>query len=217
MPKFSKAMLILGYIISKTGDKFFSEDIFKYVSSEKDCTLNVPKLIVGLKEAKKYAEEHGFDFDIMEHGFPDGNRWTFKKTEKRDIYEKDVVNFKDYIKERAVKTIRYYYVNIYKMPYSKKKKLYDIIVHNLYGRKHNYILCDKNMIYYPLKEGNVIGISLEILEYLGVNKEKIMARIKSNQANKIFYPSSQVIRDIKSQFDENEYVIPYLLQDTSHK
>lgn len=210
-------MLILGYIISKTGDKFFSEDIFKFVPSEKDCVLDVPKLIVGLTEAKKYAQEHGFEFDILEHVYPDGNWWTFKKTEKRDIYEKNVAKFKDYIKKRAVSSVKYYYVNLFKIPYTKKKTLYNIIVKNLYNRKDNCVFCDGNMIYYPLKDNNVVGISLEIIEYLGINKEKVMDLIKSNQNNKIYYPTSQILKDTRSQFSGNEYVIPFLLQNKAYK
>lgn len=54
----------------------------KVVDDEKDCVFNVPKLVVGLSLAKKYAERNGFEFDILEHMFPDGNMWTFKNTEK---------------------------------------------------------------------------------------------------------------------------------------
>lgn len=210
-------MLILGYIVSKNKDKFFPEDIFQFVSSEDECVYNVPKMILGLKEAKAYAQRKGFEFDILERKFPDGNWWSFKKTEKRDIYEQDVRRYKEYLKENVNNKVKYYYANVLTLPYTKKKNLYNIIVNNSLNREDNYIIVDKKMIYYPLNKGNVVGISLDIMNYLNISQDKVLRLLKKNTHNKIYYTSSRNMWDIKSQFHGNEYVIAYLFQKLARK
>ena len=210
-------MLILGYIVSKNKDKFFPEDIFKFVSSEDECVYNVPRMILGLKEAKVYAQKKGFEFDILERKFPDGNWWSFKKTEKRDIYEQDVVRFKEYLKENVNSKVKYYYANVLTLPYTKKKNLYNIIVNNSLNRENNYIIVDKKMVYYPLNKGNVVGISLDVMNYLNIKQDKVLRLIRKNTHNKIYFTSSRNMWDIKSQFNGNEYVIAYLFQKLARK
>jgi hypothetical protein len=210
-------MIILGYIISKNKDKFFPEDIFKFVSSEEECVCNVPKMVLGLKEAKAYAQREGFEFDILERQFPDGNWWSFKKTEKRDIYEQDVVRYKEYIKEKVNREVKYYYANVLTLPFTKKKNLYNIIVKNALNRDNNYVIVDKKMVYYPLENGNVVGLSLDIMDYLNIKQEKILNLIRTNTHNKIYFTSSKNMWDIKAQFCGNEYVIAYLFQKFARK
>lgn len=210
-------MLILGYFVTKNKDKYFDEDIFKYVSSEEECVLKVPRIITGLKEAKAYAERNGFEFDILERQFPDGNWWTFKKTEKRDVYERDVMKFKEYIKQKVTDNVNYTYVNVLNLKFSDIKRLYGILIGNSMGRFENYIIIDGNMLYYPIKKGSVMGISLTMMEYVNINKNKVMGLIKSNPHNKIYYTSSRNMRDIKSQFSGNEYVIADIFQKFERK
>ena len=210
-------MLTLGYIISKNKDKFFPEDIFKFVSSEEECVFNVPKMILGLKEAKAYAQKKSFEFDIFEHRFPDGNWWSFKKTEKRDIYEQDVIRFKNYLKEKVNNEVKYWFANILTLPYSKKKNLYNIIVNNSLKRDNNYIIVDKGMVYYPLNSGNIVGISLDFMGYLKISQEKILKLLRKNTHNKLYFTSSRNMWDLKSQFRGNEYVIAYLFQKFARK
>ena len=106
-------MFLFGYIISETKYNGLPNDIVKVVGSESECTLDVPKMIVGLSNAKEYAKENGFEFDILEHTFPNGNMWTFKKTEKREIYEENIIEFKNNVIKSISKNIKYYYINIY--------------------------------------------------------------------------------------------------------
>ena len=94
----SANMLLFGYIISDTKYRDLSEDIVKVVKDESECTLNVPKLIVGLDKAKQYAVSHNFEFDILNRFYPNGDMWTFKKNEKREYYEEDILVFQEYIK-----------------------------------------------------------------------------------------------------------------------
>lgn len=165
-------MFLFGYIVSETKYNGLSDDVIKVVKNEDECIINVPKLIVGLSSAKEYANVHGFEFDILNHNFPDGNMWTFKKTEKRDIYEENIIEFKNYIIKTISEKVNYYYINIYNLRFKDIKRLYDIIFNNKLNRDINYIFIDKEMLYYPLENGNVMGISFTHLKYIGIDKEK---------------------------------------------
>ena len=203
--------MVLGYIISEIKYSDLKEDIVKIVKSENECINDLPKLIVGLERAKEYAKKHNIEFDILNHVYSDGNMWTFKKTEKKDFYENDILEFKENIKNNFSKNVHYYYINIYNIKYNKFKILYNIIINNKFNRNINYILIDNNMLYYPLENNNVIGLSFNIIKYINIDKNKIIDKIKSNKTNYIYYSTNKKMWDLKKWFSGVEFVIPSIL------
>lgn len=204
-------MFLFGYIISETKYNGLPNDIVKVVGSESECALDVPKMIVGLSNAKKYAKENGFEFDILEHTFPNGNMWTFKKTEKREIYEENIIEFKNNVIKSISKNIKYYYINIYNLKYKDIKRLYNILFNNKLKRKTNYIFIDKEMVYCCLEGSNVIGISLGLMRYMGIDREKVISKLKAGKNNMLVFSSNKKIWQLKDWFNGMEYVIPSLL------
>ena len=203
-------MFLFGYIVSETKYNGLPNDIIKVVENESECTLDVPKLIIGLSKAKEYAQSKGFEFDILDHMFPDGNMWTFKKTEKREIYEENIIEFKNYIIKSISKNINYYYINIYNLKYKDIKRLYNILFNNKFNRNINYIFIDKEMMYYCLENNNVIGISLGLMKYMGIDREKVISKIKSGKNNSIVFSSNKKLWQLKDWFNGMEYIIPSL-------
>ena len=210
-------MFLFGYIVSETKYNGLSNGIIKVVKNESECTLDVPKLIIGLSKAKEYAQSKGFEFDILDHMFPDGNMWTFKKTEKREIYEENIIEFKNYIIKSISKNINYYYINIYNLKYKDIKRLYNILFNNKINRNINYIFIDKEMMYYCLENNNVIGISLGLMKYMGIDREKIISKIKSGKNNSIVFSSNKKLWQLKDWFNGMEYIIPSLLTNNTIK
>lgn len=210
-------MFLFGYIVSETKYNGLPNDIIKVVENESECTLDVPKLIIGLSKAKEYAQSKGFEFDILEHMFPDGNMWTFKKTEKREIYEENIIEFKNYIIKSISKNINYYYINIYNLKYKDIKRLYNILFNNKFNRNINYIFIDKEMMYYCLENNNVIGISLGLMKYMGIDREKVISKIKSGKNNSIVFSSNKKLWQLKDWFNGMEYIIPSLLTNNTIK
>ena len=210
-------MFLFGYIVSETKYNGLPNDIIKVVENESECTLDVPKLIIGLSKAKEYAQSKGFEFDILEHMFPDGNMWTFKKTEKREIYEENIIEFKNYIIKSISKNINYYYINIYNLKYKDIKRLYNILFNNKFNRNINYIFIDKEMMYYCLENNDVIGISLGLIKYMGIDREKIISKIKSGKNNSIVFSSNKKLWQLKDWFNGMEYIIPSLLTNNTIK
>ena len=210
-------MFLFGYIVSETKYNGLPNDIIKVVKNESECTLDVPKLIIGLSKAKEYAQSKGFEFDILDHMFPDGNMWTFKKTEKREIYEENIIEFKNYIIKSISKNINYYYINIYNLKYKDIKRLYNILFNNKINRNINYIFIDKEMMYYCLENNNVIGISLGLMKYMGIDREKVISKIKSGKNNSIVFSSNKKLWQLKDWFNGMEYIIPSLLTNNTIK
>ena len=210
-------MFLFGYIVSETKYNGLSNGITQMVKNESECTLDVPKLIIGLSKAKEYAQSKGFEFDILEHMFPDGNMWTFKKTEKREIYEENIIEFKNYIIKSISKNINYYYINIYNLKYKDIKRLYNILFNNKFNRNINYIFIDKEMMYYYLENNNVIGISLGLMKYMGIYREKVISKIKSGKNNSIVFSSNKKLWQLKDWFNGMEYIIPSLLTNNTIK
>ena len=132
-----------GYIVSKTK----ISDLKGFVEQVDDISLAdlaKPILIVGYKEAKKIASEEGKEFDILNKSLDKNLFWTFKKTESKSDFEKDIIKFYSYIINNIIYNINYYYINIYKLKYNKIKKLYNII--NSKNKKYIYI--NNGMIYF---------------------------------------------------------------------
>jgi len=210
-------MLLLGYIISDTKYQDLSDETIQVVKNELDCKLQLPKLILGLDNAKNYAKEHNMPFDILDRTFPNGDRWSFKKTEKRDYYEHDLSEFKKHIIKSISNDINYYYINIYKLKYTKIKDLYNILFNNKFNRDINYIIIDNEMLYFPLCGNKVMGISFNHLRYIGIDREKVINKIKLHKSNKIYYTSSRNMWKLKDWFKGIEYVIPSILTNNIQK
>jgi hypothetical protein len=137
--------------------------------------------------------------------------WTFKKTEKREYYEEDIKKFKEKLIKIISSKVDYYYINVYNLRYSKMKKLYLMIFKNLFKRDKNYILIDKQMLYFPLEDRKVIGISFNILEYINIDKEKIIAKCRNNYSNRVIFTSNKRLWQLNKWFKGKEYVIASLL------
>lgn len=195
----------LGYIIS---DRKIS-DLRDFVGNVKDISQadsTKPLLYIGYKNAKKVK---GYK-NILEKKIDEKTFWTFKKTESRSDYEIDLENFYKYIIINILSNIKYYYINIIYIKYNKLKRLYNILFNNT---KINYIYISKNMIYFQY-ENNTYGISLSLLEYCGIKKEKIISRIRMNKNNRIVYDNNEKVHKILKEIGyENKYAVSYLMEN----
>ena len=211
-------MLFFGYIVSSVKYNDLNDDIVKVVSDLSECSNNsIPKLIIGLNEAKEYANLNNFDFDILNNTYPNGDMWTFKKTEKREYYERDVEEFKKMVVNYQEKDVAYNYINIYRLKYSDIKRLYNIILNNSLKKERNYYIIDRNMLYYPIDDKNIIGLSFAHLKYIGVERDKIIEKIKSKEFNKIYFTTSKNMWKLSSWFSNKEYVIASIFERNAKK
>lgn len=195
-------MGVIGYIVTKNKIENILSCI-KVVSSYRSIEdKNKPILIIGLEEAKKHASS----FSILEKKIGEKMFWTFGKREKRTDYEKDIEKFQEYVLKCALNEIKYYYLNILTVKYHKIKKLIEIV--NNADEKIFYV--DKKM-FYMYYNNYVLGMSVDILEYLGVKKKKILNIIQKNEKNKVFFNDFKFNYKIKKLIESKKYITPYFL------
>jgi hypothetical protein len=195
-------MGVIGYIVTKNKIENILSCI-KVVSSYRSIEdKNKPILIIGLEEAKKHASS----FSILEKKIGEKMFWTFGKREKRTDYEKDIEKFQEYVLKCALNEIKYYYLNILTVKYHKIKKLIEIV--NNADEKTFYV--DKKM-FYMYYNNYVLGMSVDILEYLGVKKKKILNIIQKNEKNKVFFNDFKFNYKIKKLIESKKYITPYFL------
>ena len=203
-------MIVFGYIVDKK-TPLEKPDVFCEVDDVSECVECVPKLIVGLDRAKQYAFDNGFEFDILNHHYPNGDMWTFRKTEKREYYEEDIDTFKRMSIQKQEDGVDYRYINVCSLKYSKLKRLHEILTSNGLKKEQNPIVIDGDMIYAPLDMKIVIGISLQFLKYIGVDREKVISKIRNEASNKVYFTTSKNMWKLRNWFCGKEYVIANLL------
>ena len=195
-------MNCLGYIVSDSKIKNL-KGFVEQVSDVSLADLTKPTLFVGVENARKNID----GFSILKKKYGDNIFWTYKKTEKRVDFEDDINYFYNNIIYNISCNINYYYINILKLKYNKIKKLYNI----LFSSNKKYIYISNNMIYILYKNNDILGISLNLLEYIKIKKEKILDKLYSNKNNVICTDVSQCIKSIKNEIGNNRYVVPYFM------
>lgn len=193
--------MVLGYIVSEKKLK----DIDGFVEQVTDIQMadsTKPILIVGWKKAKQDPRYKS----VLEKQLDENVYWTFGKTESRADFEEDLREFYSIIYNNILNNINYYYINIYKLKYSKIKKIYNIILTS--GEVKNIYL-SKGVLYIPY-DGKVFGLSLPILEYCGIPKEKVLEKIKSKGIG-IIEDNGKFIFKLTKQLGNKKYATPYFI------
>lgn len=194
----------LGYIVYK-GRINDLKGYVGLVDNIESADPTKPMLIVGLKEAKAYA---GDNFSILNKRLSDNVFWTFKKTEKRVDFERDILLFYNFIINNIIDHIKYYYINLYNIKYNKFKLLYNIFLNN----DHKYIFIKNNMCYFLFKDNIILGFSFKIADYMGISRKKAYLKLKSFKNVVINFDNSDLPREFSRDLSGKDYVIPYLMR-----
>jgi hypothetical protein len=94
--------------------------------------------------------------------------------------------------------------------YNKLKKLYNI--YNSGDRKNIYI---NNGLMYTMYNNKIFGVSLEVLEYCGIKRDKVLALLDSNPSNRLFYNTSRGLNKLSRFLGNKKYAIPYFISSIS--
>lgn len=193
--------MVLGYIVS---DKHLNipYGFVRQVSSLGDADLTKPTLIIGYYNAKKLD---GF-VNILDKRIGEQLFWTFAKTEKKEEFDDDVEKFIKFVIDKYVSQVRYYYFNPFKASLSQIKKLLSLVKTN---ESSTIYISDKAI--YVLWKDNIIGVSFNVLSYIGIDKEKIIKKIESNKSNRIIYDDTRLPRGLMSSLGSCKYALPFLI------
>lgn len=175
---------------------------FNVVESLDEIIQGLPTLVIGWDIVKTTNPDTDFiDKKISENIF-----WTFKKTERRDIFEEDLYNFINYSYNLLVKNIKYQFIDLILLTESQLKNIFKILKKStkLIGYKYN------NMLY--LYSDNIIyGFDLNLLDYLDYNRQTTFDKIKSYCL--VFLEHNDILieyKDIIEMLNNEVKYIPYL-------
>ena len=192
--------MILGNIVSQT--KINVSDDFNVVKSMDEIIHGLPTLIIGFDIALK----HFPDLDVISRKAGENVFWTFKRTEKRDIFEEDIYNFTHLCYYLLVSNVVYYFIDPLTLPKKSIKK----ILRKIYSFNKPVIYQNNDMVYI-YGEKYIFGIDLNLLEFIGLNKEKILLKI--SKINQVFLGENQIFIEYKKRIenlDNQVKFIPYL-------
>lgn len=192
-------MQILGYIISARKINGL-EDFVKQVSTIEDVPDKTkPSLLVGWNEAKQHE---GYT-NILNKQLSDNLYWTFGRTENRSKMEIDLKDFYKRLFDGVIQNTHYHYVNIYELPLHRLKKFLRFV--NSCNSQDIYVCND--MVYIRYRQ-EVFGVSLRILEYCGIAKNKTLRYL-----SKVGWVSDteRAISKLSRALGDKKYAVPCFL------
>lgn len=175
---------------------------FNVVGTLDEIVQGLPTLVIGWDIVKTINPDADFvDKKISEEIF-----WTFKKTERRDIFEEDLYNFINYSYTKLIKNINYTFIDLISYSESELKNTFKLIknMNDVIGYKY------KNMLYIYTKN-TIYGVDIKLIEYVGYDVNEILSKIISYFD--VFLENEQILIEYKDIIDvlNNEVkYIPYL-------
>ena len=165
-------------------------DDFNVVTALDDTIQGLPTLIIGWDYIKKNFP----DYDIIDRKLGNNIFWTFKPTEKRDLYQQDLYNFINNTYKNLLDKVKYYFID----PFILTRKQVIKIVRKILTSNDKISYLHDNMMYIYF-DNMIIGINLEMLEFMGLNTDKIVSKIKSS--NGIFLDKDSIFIEYKDKVE----------------
>lgn len=181
------------------------DKLFNKVTDINDLDKSLDTIIIGVETAKKYVK----NFSMFNRNGRNGDfSWTFAKKEKRKEHNEDIFNFKKEVILRKVKDIRYEYICFPCYTLTRIKKFIEYI--NGKDKKLCFLVKGASFIFiYSRKYRCVFGLSLSLCEYCGIDKNKIIEKIKLNPNNKIINGLSFIDDETRRIIGDNiHYMLP---------
>lgn len=179
--------------------------MFNKCTCIEDIDSSLPTLVIGIDTAKKYVADFSMFNRLKKNG---GLSWTFAKNERRKEHNEDFFNFKGFVILEKVREIKYEYIDFPCFPLSKTMKF--IAYMNGNDKKLCFIMRDSNFVFiYSRKYKYVFGLSLSLCEYCGIDKRKVIEKIKSNSSNKIINGLNYIDEETRRIIGDNiHYMLP---------
>lgn len=194
--------MFIGNVVTETE---FSDKRYNICKSYDEINTNLPTLIIGWKNVKDiFGEEN---VSILRKNINESTFWTFDIQERKVDYEVDIDNFESVCLGILNDRINYIYVDLLHDNRKKVKK----IIRKIYNLK-NIISFKNDNMFYIFDENLVFGVDLNIVEFLGLDKQKIINKINSMSSvtldkNEIFNICSGYVQN------NNTKLIPYIYRN----
>lgn len=192
--------MIVGNIVSAT--KINVSDDFNVVKSMDDIIHGLPTLIVGFDIAVK----HFPDLDVITRKASENVFWTFKRTEKREIFEEDIYNFTRFAYRALTDSLTYFFIDPIQLSTKSIKRL----LKKLYGLTNPITYRHDDMVYI-YGDGIIFGLDLTLLQFINLKVEKIISKLLIK--SQVFLDKNQIFIEYKKRvenLDNQVKFIPYL-------
>ena len=197
--------MYLGRIITKSKNLRTLDFVCKREEYTEDNSL--PTLIVGKENAKRIL---GDSLSFIDRSPSESLSWTYMKTENRQNFETDLEDFNQKIINKIKETFKYTSFDLFRTNLKEVKRMLSFF--NSPIRKYIYA-GDKELYVYANTNSDkkiVFGISFDELKYVGINREKIIKRLKSNNSCFVIESDDFIFRETKKYFTNLSIYLPYL-------
>lgn len=193
----------VGNIITSSN---IEEENFKVCKKLDNIDNSLPTLIIGWSKTKELFEDR---VSILHKQIEENLYWTFSKRERKIDYEYDIDKFKDICYKNFGEEIIYIFIDIIHGKLSTNKK----ILNKIYSLDESIsYITDKNMLYI-FGDNIIFGVDLNISEFVGIKKEKIIGRILNLPQsilieNEIFNKCKEFVKKLGNK----QRLIPYIVK-----
>lgn len=185
-----------------TNSNIIVDKYFNISNSLDNIIQDLPTLIIGWDIVKTINP----DVDFIDKKLSDNIFWTFKKSERRDIYQEDLYNFITYCYKNLIKDINYSFIDLITLTDSEIKESFNNIKKCKKSATYQY-----NDMIYVYCDNTIYGIDLKLVKYLGYDVKKTIEKIKKNSF--VFLSGDQILieyKDIIESLDNEVKYVPYL-------
>lgn len=194
--------MFFGRIITRS-KRIEANELIDVTSDIASIDPSIPTLIVGKQLA---VEMFGADkVKVLNKNIDKNISWTFLKTERRSDFEKDISNFKNDVMRRITKSVKYYYVDVITSSAYKMMRFVRMLAD---GRPKTVFIRNNNMYIYVDKW--VFGVSLDDIEYIGINRNKVFSFIKRLRNVRFVYDNKNWSIELKRETFDNAIIVPYI-------
>lgn len=168
-----------------------------------DKTL--PTLVIGVKKGTDCIE----GLSLLQTRYDGDVWWTFSRRERRSDYDKVVSEFKRHALRNALDSVRYEYVDFVCYSTDRVKAFIRFmrggdgkVVFLTRGSRFAFIYCPRYSV--------VWGLSLSLCDYIGVDRHKVVRKIKQNSKNEIIAETSFIDSETRAILGNDTHLIPVI-------
>lgn len=197
-------MKYIGNIL--TDLQFANQELYNVVKTKEDIIEDIPTLVIGWDKVNKNYD----NISLLDWKIDNMTYWTFGRRERGERYEEDIERFNKLALKTLKKNVKYVFFNILIENDERKEDFFKFLKDNT--EKTCYI--DNNIAYFCKDNNkNVIGISLNDIEYEGKDKNRFLSNIYSNSNIHLVKSNNDIVLKIKYQLLNEPYLIPYLFSN----
>lgn len=182
-----------------TSNKVDVTDDINVVKDMEDAIDGIPTLVTSYDWVSKNYDE----YDIYDKKLSDNLYWTFARTERRDIFAKDVEEFVTLANKRLVEDIKYIFIDLIQFRPKKVRK----IIKKIFSIDKKIAFKHKDMIYI-YGERFIFGVDLDLIRYMGLDVNRIESKIKLKCD--VFLEDDEIFIEYKDNLERLDYLVKYI-------